>query len=103
MSVRAEITNDNLDSAGWVFYDGECAWCRASARRFGRILARRGFQLRPLQSPGVAEQLGLEDRDLLREMRLLLGDGHRFSGADAIVEITRHIWWAWPLWLFSWL
>ena len=38
---------------------------------------------------------------MLREMRLLLADGRDLGGADAVVEIARHIWWAWPLWLVS--
>jgi len=34
-------------------------------------------------------------------MRLSLADGRNLGGADAVVEIARRIWWAWPLWLFS--
>ena len=34
-------------------------------------------------------------------MRLLLTDGRSLGGADAIVEIARRIWWAWPLWVIS--
>jgi predicted DCC family thiol-disulfide oxidoreductase YuxK len=99
--VNTEITDNNVGTAGWLFYDGECRVCCESARRFGRILARRRFELRPLQSPGVAQRLGLGDRDLLRETRLLLADGRNLGGAEAVVEIARHIWWAWPLWLAS--
>jgi len=84
-----------------LFYDGECSLCCESARRFGRILARRRYVLRPLQSPGAAQRLGLDSRDLLRETRLLLANGRSVGGADAVVEIARHIWWAWPLWLIS--
>jgi predicted DCC family thiol-disulfide oxidoreductase YuxK len=99
--MNTENTDSIVGTAGWLFYDGQCPLCRAAARRFGRILARRGFGLRPLQSPGAAQRLGLDERDLIREMRLLLADGRNLGGADAVVEISRHIWWAWPLWLFS--
>ena len=34
-------------------------------------------------------------------MCLPLADGRNLSGVDAVVEIARRIWWAWPLWLFS--
>lgn len=99
--MNTDLTDNTVDPAGWLFYDGQCPLCCASARRFGRVLARHRFGLRPLQSPGAAQQLGLDDRDLLRETRLLLADGRNLGGADAMVEIARHIWWAWPLWFIS--
>ena len=34
-------------------------------------------------------------------MRLRLVDGTVFGGAEAVVEIARRIWWAWPLWALS--
>ena len=34
-------------------------------------------------------------------MRLRLTDGTVFGGAEAVVEIARRIWWAWPLWAIS--
>ena len=34
-------------------------------------------------------------------MILELPDGNELGGADAAMEIARHIWWLWPLWLFS--
>ncbi len=33
----------------------------------------------------------------LKEMRLLLPDGKVFGGADAVLEISRRYWWAWPV------
>jgi len=102
ISVNTEITDINVGIVvGSLFYDGECPLCCASARRFRRILARRRFELQPLQSPGAAARLGLGEEDLLQETRLLLADGRKLGGADAVVEIARHIWWAWPLWFFS--
>ncbi|MCB1128923.1 MAG: DUF393 domain-containing protein [Verrucomicrobiae bacterium] len=95
------MPDKNVTTAGWVFYDGDCPLCCGAVHRFRRLLTRRGFGLRPLQSPGTAQLLGLEQRDLLREMRLLAPDGRSFGGADALVEIARHIWWAWPLWFVS--
>jgi predicted DCC family thiol-disulfide oxidoreductase YuxK len=99
--VSAEPFDNSVPFAGWVFFDGECVLCRQTVRRFSSVLGRRGFEFRPLQSPGAAEHLGLDESDLLREMRLLLADGRRLGGADAVVEIARRIWWAWPLWLIS--
>jgi len=37
---------------GWVLYDGDCALCIDLARHFKDVLARQGFELLPLQTPG---------------------------------------------------
>ena len=86
---------------GWVLYDGDCALCIDLAERFEGVLARRGFELLPLQTPWVGDQLGLNDAKLLAEMRLLLPDGKVFGGADAVVEVSRRFWWAWPFYVIS--
>lgn len=80
---------------GEVFYDAECSLCTGWAYRFERTLAKRGFGLATLQSriPAPARPL--------TEMRLKLTDGRELGGADALVEITRRIWWAYPLWLIA--
>lgn len=88
-------------TAADVFYDAECGFCAAGARRFQRVLARRRFSLVPLQAPGAQTTLGVDEDHLLDEMRLRLQDGRVLGGAAAIVEIARSIWWAWPLWAVS--
>ena len=35
------------------------------------------------------------------ELLLLLPDDSVLGGADALMELCRHIWWGWPLWLLS--
>jgi len=87
--------------AGWVFYDGECAFCVGWVQRVERPLARHGFALIPLQTPWVRESLSLDKTALLKEMRLKLADGHVLGGADAAVAAARYIWWLWPLWLIA--
>jgi predicted DCC family thiol-disulfide oxidoreductase YuxK len=82
---------------GWVLYDADCRWCRAMARRTRRLLAGRRLELLPLQTPWVKAKLGLPEPELLEEMRLLQQDGKYFGGADAVLEIGRYFWWAWPL------
>jgi len=100
--VNTEITDNNASrSAGCVFYDGECRLCVGWAERMRGTLGRRSFELLPLQSPDAVQQLGISQRNLLVEMRLRLADGRSLGGADAIVEIARRIWWAWPLWAIS--
>jgi predicted DCC family thiol-disulfide oxidoreductase YuxK len=64
------------------------------------VLLRRGFAVAPLQDPRVCALLGLTGENVLRELRFLLSDGTQFGGADAVVAMTREIWWAQPL---AWL
>lgn len=82
---------------GWVLYDAQCRLCVGLAGRSAALLASQGFELLPLQTPWVETQLRLDREQLLTEMRLLLPDGRFFGGADAVLEISRSFWWAWPL------
>jgi predicted DCC family thiol-disulfide oxidoreductase YuxK len=78
---------------GWVLYDAECRFCVALARRCERALARRKFRLAPLQTEGG--RAGLESgTELLSEMRVVTAEGRVFGGASAVVELSRHFWWA---------
>jgi alginate O-acetyltransferase complex protein AlgI len=95
--VNTEIT-EYKKSVGWIFYDADCRYCRAMARRFQPLFAGRQFELLPLQTAGLAEKLHLAKSELLAEMRVLRPDGKCFSGADALIEIARDFWWAWPVW-----
>jgi predicted DCC family thiol-disulfide oxidoreductase YuxK len=82
---------------GWVLYDSDCPFCVRAARRFETLLARKNFAIMPLQTPWVGAKLGMEDSQLLQEMRLLLPDGTSYGGADALIEISRFYWWAQPV------
>src|SRR5688572_24534719 len=84
-----------------VFYDADCSLCTRAAQRFGHLLERHAFRLVPLQAPGASALLGVREDRLLDEMRLRLGDGRVFGGAEAVMEIARRIWWAWPIWAVS--
>jgi predicted DCC family thiol-disulfide oxidoreductase YuxK len=86
---------------GWVCYDAGCPLCRHAAGRFEAPLARRHFQLVPLQTGWVQARLGLKPAVPLDEMKLIAADGTIFDGADAVVQITRQIWWLWPLFAFA--
>lgn len=101
--MNTEITqrNDMDWLQGWVFYDGDCALCRDLARRFEKILTRRGFDLAPLQAPWVTDCLDLDVREPLTEMRLLTPQGLQLGGADAVIFLARRIWWAWPLYFLA--
>lgn len=99
ISLCSELTDSkgSRARAGWVFFDAECSFCAALARRFRSVLEPRGYALAPLQDPRVQELLALPPGQLLREMRVLTCAGQVIGGADAIVFLARGIWWAWPL------
>jgi predicted DCC family thiol-disulfide oxidoreductase YuxK len=82
---------------GWVLFDGDCEFCRTWAHRMERVLAGRGFLFIPLQTPWVRAFFHLPEDVLLGEMRVLLTNGKAFGGADAIVELGKHVGWGWPL------
>lgn len=88
---------DREGKRGWVLYDGDCPMCIRLAGRFASILSRHGFDLEPLQSPWVRSRLGSLACEPLDEMFVLSSSGDVIGGADAVVFLARHIWWAWPL------
>ena len=99
------LSNDYTDTKGrhangFLFFDADCVFCTKIARSFQPILQRRNLAVAPLQDPRVATLLGLSHENLMREMHLLMSDGTRYGGADAVVALARQIWWAAPLvWL----
>lgn len=88
---------NNARRGGWVFYDADCSFCTSLARRLEPKLLRRGFHCAALQEPWVAIVLGLPRSDLLSELRVRTATGIILGGADALLHLARHIWWAWPL------
>ena len=86
---------------GWVFYDGDCAFCTSLARWLEPALLRRGFHCAALQEPWVAIVLGLPREELLTELRVRTATGKVFGGADALIQVARHIWWAWPVYALA--
>jgi predicted DCC family thiol-disulfide oxidoreductase YuxK len=103
VSLISEITDrkGRRASAGWIFYDAGCPFCAAAARRLARIIEPRGFGLAPLQDARVQALLNLPEQELMAEMHLLLPDGRRLGGADALIRLCRDVWWAWPLYALA--
>ena len=92
-----ETRDGDARIGGWIFYDADCALCAGSAKWTAGLLGRHGFALVPLQTPGTAERVGVTSAELLTRVHLLTRERRRFAGADAFVEIARHIGWARPL------
>ncbi len=99
ISLSSEITDRKGRRArrGWLFFDADCAFCTGIARRVGCVLEPRGYGLAPLQDPRVQALLALPTDQLLLEMRVLTADGRQYGGADALIFLSREVWWAWPL------
>jgi len=101
ISLASEFTDGKGRHArGWLFFDAECGFCTRIARCVAPILVRRGIGVAPLQDSRVAALLGLSREELMRELRVLLADGTRCGGADAVVALAREILWWRPL---AWL
>ena len=90
---------DETPPSGWVLYDGACGFCRWWVPFWSGTLRRRGFGIAPLQSEWVVKKLGPLEGELLKDVRLLLGDGRQIHGADVYRHVMRRIWWAYPLYL----
>ena len=103
VSLSSDLTDSKCRraAAGWVFFDADCAFCTRIARRMRPVLEPRGFGLAALQDPRAQAMLGLSDKELLWEMRLLTADGRQFGGADAFAHLARQVWWAWPFFALS--
>jgi len=86
---------------GWVFYDADCSFCSSLARWLEPTLLRRGFHCAAMKEPWVGIVLGLSREELLRELRVRAAHGEVLGGADALIYVARHIWWAWPLYALA--
>jgi predicted DCC family thiol-disulfide oxidoreductase YuxK len=101
ISLASEYTDTKgRHAAAWLFYDADCAFCTRLAAWVAPILHRHGMALAPLQDSRVGPLLGLTQKELLCEIKLLWSDGSQYGGADAILVMAGTIWWARPLvWL----
>ena len=89
--------SSNSKRRGWIFYDGQCRYCTTAARQFDQLFGRRGFEFVPLQTPWVQRQLGLPPDAPVDEMKVLTVAGLNLGGADALIFLSRQVWWGWPL------
>ena len=101
ISLTSEMTDTKGRRArGWLFFDAECAFCASVAKLVGPLVRKQDIALAPLQDPRVAALLVLSPEELLQAIRFLASDGRQYSGAEAIVELAREMWWARPI---SWI
>lgn len=82
---------------GEVFFDATCPLCLSLLARFGDRFCRARFRFVPLDTPGVAEALGVSEAELSRTMHLRLAGGEVLRGVEAWRELCRAVVWLRPL------
>ena len=85
----------------WVLYDGNCPVCTRWIDRVRGPLSRHGFELVPQQSDFGRDVLKLPPGETAAEVKVLTREGDIIGGADAMLIISRFVWWMRPLWWFS--
>ncbi len=85
-----------LPRKGWIPYDGGCGFCFRWVHLWERVVERRGFTIKDLQSAQADGSLQVSQENLLDDIRVLTRAGKLESGADAYLYVSRYIWWAWP-------
>jgi predicted DCC family thiol-disulfide oxidoreductase YuxK len=86
-----------LPREGWILYDGGCGFCFRWVHFWKKVVERRGFAIKDLQSASADGTLRIPEENLLDDIQLLTRDGKLESGADGYLYVSRRIWWAWPL------
>ena len=80
-----------------IFYDGDCGFCTATAHRWRKVCARRGFMMTPIGSGEARKRCGLLNGEVPEEMKVETRDGRVLGGVDGVLYVMRRIWWAWPM------
>jgi len=94
--------NSSSPKSGWILYDGSCGFCFWWVHFWEKVVARRGFALKDLQTALADGSITLSRDRLLDDIRVLGPEGRLISGADAYLYVARKIWWAWPFYaIFS--
>jgi predicted DCC family thiol-disulfide oxidoreductase YuxK len=85
-----------LPREGWILYDGTCGFCFRWVHFWEKVVERRGFAIKDLQSASSEGGLPIPEENLLDDVQVLTRAGKLESGADAYLYVARRIWWAWP-------
>jgi predicted DCC family thiol-disulfide oxidoreductase YuxK len=92
------LPDHEADSAvpreGWILYDGRCGFCFRWVHFWKKVVERRGFAIRDLQSAFADGSLQIPEEHLLDDIHVLTPSGKLESGADAYLYVSRQIWWA---------
>ncbi len=92
-------TGFNVPREGWILYDGGCGFCFRWVHFWKKVVERRGFAIKDLQSASADGSLQIPQENLLDDIQVLTRTGKLESGADAYLHVSRQIWWAWPFYI----
>lgn len=96
MNWRDHKSDCALPREGWILYDGGCGFCFRWVHFWKKVVERRGYQIKDLQSASADGSLQIPAEHLLDDIQVLTSDGKLESGANAYLHVSRQIWWAWP-------
>ena len=99
--VPAPVEPELAPRTGWVLYDADCAVCTRLARSWRTTLSRLGLAIAPLQSDWVPARTGLDQAELIKDLRLLENGGRLLSGPEVYRYVMRRLWWTYPFYLLS--
>ena len=85
----------------WLLYDASCPFCTSGAHMFKPTLEKRHCRIKPLQNQTVMKLLDIKEGEYLPEMKVIGKNRKVYGGAEAIVYLSRRMWWASPLWALS--
>src|ERR1700745_1432970 len=78
-----------LPRRGWILYDGGCGFCFRWVHLWKKVVERRGFTIKDLQSAHADGSLQVSQENLLDDIRVLTRAGKLESGADAYLYVSR--------------
>jgi len=96
MRLADQKSDTALPREGWILYDGGCGFCFRWVHVWKKVVERRGFAIKDLQSASADGSLQIPQENLLDDIRVLTRAGKLESGANAYLYVARRIWWAWP-------
>ena len=92
MSETERDSNVARPLKAWILYDGGCGFCFRWVHFWEKVVARRGFELKDLQSAEEEGILRIPAENLLDDIRVLKVDGGLECGADAYLFVAKHRW-----------
>jgi predicted DCC family thiol-disulfide oxidoreductase YuxK len=95
MTLPGHEPDSVLPREGWILYDGRCGFCFRWVHFWKKVVERRGFAIKDLQSASADGSLQIPRENLLDDIQVLTRSGKLESGANAYLYVSRQIWWAW--------